>query len=37
LVPGSKPIRLTVFSQNAIEYLKSLQAPVHKILEVIRK
>jgi len=37
LVPGSKPIRLTIFSQNAIEYLNSLQAPVHKILEVIRK
>jgi len=37
LVPGSKPIRLTIFSQSAVEYLKSLQAPVHKILEVIRK
>jgi large subunit ribosomal protein L4e len=37
LVPGSKPIRLTIFSQSAIEYLKGLQAPVHKILEVISK
>jgi len=37
LVPGSKPIRLTIFSQDAIEYLKNLQAPMHKVLEVIRK
>jgi large subunit ribosomal protein L4e len=37
LAPGSKPIRLTIFSQNAIEGMKSLQAPVHKILEVIKK
>lgn len=37
LVPGSKPIRLTIFSQGAIEYMKSLQAPMHKVLEVIGK
>ena len=37
LVPGSKPIRLTIFSQRAIEYMKSVQAPMHKLLEVIRK
>ena len=37
LAPGSKPIRLTIFSQSAIEYFKSLNAPVHKVLEVIRK
>lgn len=35
LVPGSKPIRLTIFSQAAIEYMRSLQAPIHKVLEVI--
>jgi large subunit ribosomal protein L4e len=37
LTPGSKPIRLTIFSQNAIEQLKSLQAPMHKIMELISK
>jgi large subunit ribosomal protein L4e len=37
LVPGSKPIRLTIFSQGAIESMKSLHAPMHKVLEVIRK
>ncbi|MDQ5842346.1 MAG: 50S ribosomal protein L4 [Thermoproteota archaeon] len=37
LVPGSKPIRLTVFSKSAIEDMRSLQAPVHKVLEVVRK
>jgi len=36
LVPGSKPIRLTIFSHDAIEYMKTLQAPIHKVLEVIR-
>jgi large subunit ribosomal protein L4e len=36
LVPGSKPIRLTVFSKSAIKDMRSLQAPVHKVLEVIR-
>jgi large subunit ribosomal protein L4e len=35
LVPGSKPIRLTIFSQGAIEHMRSLQAPIHKVLEVI--
>jgi large subunit ribosomal protein L4e len=37
LVPGSKPIRLTIFSQAAIEYMRNLQAPIHKVLEVIRR
>lgn len=37
LAPGSKPIRLTMFSQNAIEQLKSLQAPMHKVMELINK
>jgi large subunit ribosomal protein L4e len=37
LVPGSKPIRLTIFSQNAVENLKSLQAPMHKVMELINK
>ena len=36
LAPGSKPIRLVVFSQNAIEDMKNLHAPMHKVLEVIR-
>ncbi|MFL6503426.1 MAG: 50S ribosomal protein L4 [Nitrososphaera sp.] len=37
LVPGSKPIRLTIFSQSAIDFMKSLQAPIHRVLEVMRK
>jgi large subunit ribosomal protein L4e len=37
LVPGSKPIRLTIYSQSAIDYLKTLLAPMHKVLEVIRR
>ena len=37
LAPGSKPIRLTIFSQNAIDQLKSLQAPMHKVAELISK
>src|SRR5687767_1265733 len=37
LAPGSKPIRLTIFSQNAIEQLKSLQAPMHKVMELLNK
>jgi large subunit ribosomal protein L4e len=37
LVPGSKPIRLTIFSHNAIEDMKSLQAPLHKVSEVIKR
>jgi large subunit ribosomal protein L4e len=36
LAPGSKPIRLAVFSQNAIEQLKSLRAPMHKVMEMVR-
>lgn len=37
LAPGSKPIRLTIFSQNAIESLKSMQAPMHKVMELINQ
>ena len=37
LVPGSKPIRLTIYSQSAIDYLKTLHAPMHKVLEMIRR
>jgi large subunit ribosomal protein L4e len=33
-VPGSKPIRLTIFSQNAIEQLKNIKAPIHKVMEL---
>ena len=36
LAPGSKPIRLTVFSQNAIEQLKEMKASMHKIMEMTR-
>ena len=36
LAPGSKPARLAVFSQNAIEQLKDVRAPVHRIMELIR-
>jgi len=37
LAPGSKPIRLTIFSQNAVDQLKELQAPIHKVMELINK
>ena len=37
LVPGSKPIRLTIYSQSAIDHLKTLHAPMHKVLEVTRR
>ena len=37
LVPGSKPIRLTIYSQSAIDYLKTLRGPMHKVLEVTRR
>ncbi len=37
LAPGSKPIRLTIFSQNAVEQMKNLQAPMHKVMELINK
>ncbi len=37
LAPGSKPIRLTIFSQNAIEQLKNFQAPIHNVMELINK
>jgi large subunit ribosomal protein L4e len=36
LAPGSKPIRLTIFSQNAIEKLKSLKVPILKVMEIMR-
>jgi len=37
LVPGSKPIRLTIFTSNAIEEMSNLAAPIHKVMEVISK
>jgi large subunit ribosomal protein L4e len=36
LAPGSKPIRLTVFSQNAVDQMKSLQSPLHKVMELTK-
>lgn len=36
LAPGSKPIRLAVFSQNAVEQLKEVKAPMHKIMEIVK-
>jgi large subunit ribosomal protein L4e len=35
LVPGSKPIRLTIYSENAIKHLNQIQAPIHVIQEMI--
>lgn len=37
LAPGSKPIRLTVYSQNAIEQMKDLQTSLHKVMEAAGK
>ncbi|HEX2014154.1 MAG TPA: 50S ribosomal protein L4 [Nitrososphaera sp.] len=37
LAPGSKPIRLTVFSRNAVDQLKSVQAPIHKLAELLNR
>ena len=34
LVPGSKPVRLTVYSQNAIDQMKTLQSPLNRIMEL---
>lgn len=36
LAPGSKPARLTIFSQNAIGHLKEVKAPMHKIMELVK-
>jgi large subunit ribosomal protein L4e len=35
LAPGSKPIRLTIFTQNAVDQMKDLQSPMHKVMELI--
>src|SRR5919197_1169216 len=35
-VPGSRPVRLTIFSQNAIEQLKEMRAPMHKLMEITK-
>jgi large subunit ribosomal protein L4e len=35
LAPGAKPIRLTIFSQNAIEKLKDVKAPIVKVMEMM--
>jgi large subunit ribosomal protein L4e len=36
LTPGSKPIRLTIYSENAIKRLDSIKAPIHNIQELIQ-
>lgn len=36
LVPGSKPIRLTIFSENAVKRLKDMKAPLNRVTEIIR-
>src|ERR687887_2359313 len=36
-VPGSRPVRLTIFSQSAIEQLKEMRAPMHKVMEMTKK
>ena len=36
LAPGSKPIRLTIFSQNSINAMKDLKVTAHKVLEAIK-
>jgi large subunit ribosomal protein L4e len=36
LAPGAKPIRLTIFSQNAIEKLKHVKAPILKVMEMMK-
>jgi large subunit ribosomal protein L4e len=35
LVPGSKPIRLTIFSENGLEQLKQVKAPLNRVMEMI--
>jgi large subunit ribosomal protein L4e len=35
--PGSKPIRLTIFSQNAVDYMKNVRAPQHNVMELLSK
>jgi large subunit ribosomal protein L4e len=37
LAPGSKPIRLTLFSQNAIDQMNSMQSPLHRVMELTNK
>jgi large subunit ribosomal protein L4e len=34
LAPGSKPIRLTIFTQNAVGQMNDMQAPMHRIMEL---
>jgi Ribosomal protein L4/L1 family. len=36
LAPGSKPIRLTVFSQNAVDQMKNLSSPFLRIMELTK-
>jgi large subunit ribosomal protein L4e len=35
LAPGSKPIRLTIYTQNALDHLKSLHSTIHRVMEVV--
>jgi large subunit ribosomal protein L4e len=37
LAPGSRPIRLTIFSERAVAQLETLRAPVHKLMELIKR
>jgi large subunit ribosomal protein L4e len=37
LAPGARPIRLTIFSQNALDQMKDMQATLHRIMELSRK
>jgi hypothetical protein len=33
LAPGSKPIRLAIFSQSALDVLKEIKLPLNLLLE----
>lgn len=37
LVPGSKPIRLTVFSENALDQMKNMRSPINRVMEMTNK
>ena len=37
LAPGSKPIRLTVFSENALVQMKNFQSTINKVMELTNK
>jgi large subunit ribosomal protein L4e len=35
LSPGSKPVRLTIFSENAIKQLNDIKTPLQTVTEMI--